>query len=205
MKPVRIVIMAKAPRPGLAKTRLIPALGAEGAAQLAQRMLQHTLREALAAGVGPVELCRTPDDASDWQNIVLPDRLSLSAQGDGDLGERMACVAQRVLSHAETLLLIGTDCPALDAGKLRQAAIALQSTDAVLVPATDGGYVALGLQSFDAAVFRDIAWSTADVAFQTLCRIGQLGWTVTRMHALHDIDEPADLQHLSPEWSTVHA
>lgn len=205
MMPVRIVIMAKTPRAGVAKTRLIPAVGAEGAAQLARRMLQHTLREALTAGVGPVELCRTPDNPADWQDIVLPDRISLSAQGDGDLGERMARVAQRVLNCAEALLLIGTDCPALDAGMLRRAAMALRATDAVLVPATDGGYVALGLQRFDAAVFRAIAWSTADVAFQTLCRIGQLGWTVTRMPWLHDIDEPADLQLLPPEWNTVHA
>ena len=64
MKPLRTVILAKAPRPGLAKTRLIPALGASGAAQLAHRMLQHTLQQALAAGLGPVELCRTPPETS---------------------------------------------------------------------------------------------------------------------------------------------
>ena len=89
MSALRIIVFAKAPRPGLAKTRLIPALGAAGAAALAARMLAHTLDQALASGVGEVELCAAPapGDAM-WQGVELPEGLVLTAQGEGDLGER---------------------------------------------------------------------------------------------------------------------
>lgn len=205
LKPIRIVIMAKAPRAGLAKTRLIPALGADGAAQLAQRMLQHALGEAIAADLGPVELCRTPDDDAAWQGIKLPARLTLSAQGDGDLGARMDRVAARVIAAGEALLLIGTDCPALNADVLRQTAACLQAADAAMVPASDGGYVALALQRHDPQLFRDIRWSTASVASEQRARIARLGWSLASLPPLHDIDEPADLQHLPREWNTAHA
>lgn len=205
MKPTRIVVMAKAPRAGLAKTRLMPALGADGAAQLAQRMLQHTLREAVAADIGAVELCRTPGDDAAWQGIVLPAGLHLSAQGEGDLGARMGRVAERVVSAGEAVLLVGTDCPALHASVLRQIANCLQTVDAVMVPASDGGYVALALQRFDAALFSNISWSTASVASAQRTRIAQLGWSLASLSALHDIDEPDDLQHLPPEWKLFHA
>jgi uncharacterized protein len=205
MKPLRIVIMAKAPRAGLAKTRLIPALGADGAAQLAQRMLQHALCEAIAAGLGPVELCRTPDEDASWQGINLPAGITLSAQGDGDLGARMERVAARVIAAGEALLLIGTDCPALNADVLRQIAACLHAADAVMVPASDGGYVALALRRHDAQLFSDIRWSTASVAMEQRTRIAQLGWSLASLPPLHDIDEPADLQNLPPEWNTAHA
>ena len=96
MLPIRIVIMAKAPVAGFAKTRLIPALGAQGAASLAQNMLRHTVHAALAARLGVVEICATPDVAdSAWQNLALNDQLCWTSQGDGDLGERMARAASR--------------------------------------------------------------------------------------------------------------
>ena len=200
MKPVRIVIMAKAPQAGLAKTRLIPALGASGAARLAARMLQHTLKQAVAAGLGPVELCRTPPDASAWQRIALPAKLSLSEQGDGDLGARMDRVAARTIAAGESLLLIGTDCPALNAAALKEIATSLCYADAVMVPATDGGYVALALKRYDKGLFDDIAWSTASVAAAQRDRIMQRDWSLTLLPALRDIDEPLDLHHLPAGW-----
>lgn len=201
MKSVRIVIFTKAPQPGVAKTRLIPALGADGAAALAQHMLQHSLQQALAAQTGAVELCVTPpqNDAL-WQSVILPDALVCTDQGEGDLGERMARAASRVLAQGEPVLLIGTDCPALDAPRLQQAAQALQDVDAVLVPATDGGYVLLGLKRFDASVFEHMPWSSSHVASITLQRLQQLGWSVQCFDALHDIDEAADLPWLPAGW-----
>ncbi|MGV8899291.1 MAG: TIGR04282 family arsenosugar biosynthesis glycosyltransferase [Burkholderiaceae bacterium] len=208
MKPVqtvRIVIFAKAPLPGFAKTRLIPALGAQGAADLARRMLEHTLHKALAANLGHVELCVTPS-ATDpvWQALALPESLQITSQGEGDLGERMARAAQRVLgcgkSGGESVLLIGTDCPQLSADHLRQAASALGQVDAALFPTFDGGYALLGLKRFHPSLFSNIAWSTDSVAFETLRRMEQLGWTVQSQSMLHDIDEPADLQWLPNTW-----
>lgn len=198
----RIVIFAKAPQPGLAKTRLIPALGAQGAADLASRMLTHTLKQALAANVGSVELCVTPlsSDAV-WQSVTVPDSVVWSGQGEGDLGMRMARATKRVTEAGESILLIGTDCPTLDAAHLRSAAQSLQHADAVLTPAFDGGYVLFGLQSFHASVFEGIVWSTDTVAFETVRRLNQLGWQTQQNSMLHDIDEPADLEWLPTGWA----
>ncbi|WP_413894511.1 DUF2064 domain-containing protein, partial [Candidatus Skiveiella danica] len=93
----RVVVFAKAPLPGRAKTRLIPALGAEGAARLARRMLGHALAQAMAARVGAVELCMSPgpEDAA-WHGVELLDRVQCTDQGDGDLGARMARAVHRV-------------------------------------------------------------------------------------------------------------
>jgi hypothetical protein len=183
----RIVIFAKAPVAGLVKTRLIPALGAEGATRLAAEMLERTVAEALASGL-EVELCGEPDPAGWYEGPPL----TLTAQGEGDLGKRLHRAAERVLAEGP-VLLIGTDCPALDRDRLRAAAEALERHDAVIHPAEDGGYVLLGLNQFDATLFEGIAWSTDAVAAQTLSRIAKLGWSVDVRDTLTDIDTPADL------------
>lgn len=199
--PIRIVIMAKAPVAGFAKTRLIPALGAQGAAKLAKKMLLHTVETALASKLGIVEICATPDPTdSVWQNLALPSQLSWSSQGDGDLGERMARAAARTTHHGEIILLIGTDCPAITVFTLHAAAEALHHQNASLIPTFDGGYSLLGLKKFDPALFDGMLWSTSAVGQETLRRMQQLGWRVNVLPTLHDIDEPTDLQHLPTAW-----
>lgn len=194
MTPVRIVIFAKAPVPGQVKTRLIPALGEAGAARLAARMLDLALQQALAAAVGPVELCMSPaPDSPDWADIPLPPGIETSDQGEGDLGARMARAAQRVIERGEAVLLTGTDCLELAAERLRKAAEQLETHDAVLYPAQDGGYVLLGLRAFDASLFAGMPWSTATVAGLTLERLTVLDWRVWVGETLRDIDEPGDL------------
>jgi hypothetical protein len=196
-QPPRIVIFAKAPVAGLAKTRLIPALGAQGAARLAAALLRHAVAQALASAAGPVELCVAPAPRDPvWSGLMPQAQLSWSDQGDGDLGERMARAAQRALAAGSPVLLMGTDCPELTAGRIREAAASLLAADATLVPAFDGGYVLLGLNRFDASLFAGIAWSTATVAQATRARVEQLGWSLQTLPTLHDIDEPADLQWL---------
>lgn len=198
IKPVRVVIFAKAPKAGFAKTRLIPALGAEGAARLAKRMLFKTLNEALIADIGPVELCVTPDiDQPVWQTIALTDGIEIAAQGDGDLGARLSRAAERALSSAMPVLLIGTDCVEMSAALLREAANTLQRYDAIIHCTLDGGYALLGLKKFSPILFHDIPWSTDAVARSTLSRIGRLGWTVHVGRLLHDVDEPQDLKYLA--------
>ncbi len=200
MKIHRIVIFAKAPRAGFAKSRLIPALGADGAARLAQRMLEHTVSQALYAGVGPTELCMTPADDPIWQQISLPLHLGRTDQGEGDLGERMARACQRVIGAGEAIILTGTDCPQLDTKCLQQIAEALEQSDVAIVPTSDGGYAALGLNRFDPVLFSDIQWSTDTVARETLRRITTLQWSVSTLPVLHDIDEVADLALLPSDW-----
>ncbi len=204
-KPLRIIVFAKAPQPGLAKTRLIPALGEQGAAALARAMLLHTLQAGLDAQVGTVELCATPDiDTAAWRDVPLPDGIVFSAQGEGDLGARMARAAQRASEAGERMLLIGTDCVEMSACLLQQAAQSLFDYDAVIHCTTDGGYALLGLDRFDALLFSDMPWSTDAVASRTLARLGQLGWHTHVAEMLHDVDEPQDLKHLPVHWS-AHA
>ena len=198
----RIVIFAKAPQPGSVKTRLMPALGAEGAATLARRLLAHTLQQALAADVGKVELCMSPAPSDpDWCGVAIPGAVQRTAQGQGDLGARMACAARRVTQNTESadrsVLLIGTDCPALTASGLKQAAQQLEQHDAVLIPAHDGGYVLLGLKSPWPELFDYMPWSTSSVAVETLQRMAVLNLRVWQGPTLHDVDEPTDLQHVS--------
>jgi uncharacterized protein len=183
----RIIIFAKAPVPGRAKTRLIPALGAEEAARLAAEMLERTVAEALATGL-EVELCGDPDPAGWYRGPPV----ALAAQGEGDLGERLARAAARATGG---ILLIGTDCPDLGRERLRSAATALESHDSVLHPAEDGGYVLLGLRRFDPSLFEGISWSSDAVAGQTIARIEALGWSLDLRQALRDIDRPEDLRH----------
>ena len=201
MKPARIIIFAKAPQPGFAKTRLIPALGAERAAELARQMLLNTLREALAADIGPVELCVTPEiNQAAWQGIYLPAGIEIFAQGEGDLGARLGSASERALQNAELVLLIGTDCVEMHGGLLLAAAQALQERDAVIHCTADGGYALLGLRRFSPFLFSDMPWSTDAVADTTIARIGQLGWSVHVGQMLHDVDEPQDLKYLPDQW-----
>lgn len=197
MSATRILVFTKAPTPGRVKTRLIPALGAAGAARLARRMLEHTLKQALEADIGPVELCASPAlSAPDWVGYPLPPGVQSSDQGEGDLGARMARASQRALALNDRVLLIGTDCPGLSALRLREAAAALDCNEAVIHPALDGGYPLLGLRTFHPSLFTDMPWSTPTVADLTLARMQALEWCVWVGDELADIDEPADLIHL---------
>ena len=204
MKPVRIIIFAKAPLPGFAKTRLIPELGAEGAAELAQQMLYHTLREALAANIGIVELCVTPSisDAA-WQEIPLPQGINITDQGEGDLGERMARASRHGIEQGDSVILIGTDCMEMSAALLQETRLYMLNNDATINCTTDGGYALLGLNKFNDFLFRSMAWSTDAVASTTLGRIGQLGWSVHVGQMLHDVDEARDLKYL-PGYLSGH-
>ncbi|MES2951000.1 MAG: TIGR04282 family arsenosugar biosynthesis glycosyltransferase [Pseudomonadota bacterium] len=199
----KLVVFAKAPQPGAVKTRLIPALGAQGAADLARRMLTHTLEQALTAGVGVVELCMSPaPGAPAWADVDLPDGIERSDQGAGDVGQRMDRAVHRVTTTlCQPVLLMGTDCPALSAQHIAQAAAALAQHDAVLIPVADGGYVLIGLHAPCPAVFADMAWSTSVVADETLRRLAALNMRVWLGPQLHDIDEPADLVHLPSPWN----
>lgn len=196
MRDVRIIIFAKAPVPGKVKTRLVPVLGEERAAELARRMLLDTTTEAITAGMGPTEICVDPEPSDPaWGDLLRRHPLTVSYQGEGDLGQRLSRAAQRALDHSAHVILIGSDCPSLDRFRLREIAAKLQDHDAVIQPAMDGGYVALGLTRFDPSLFEGIAWSTAAVAKETARRMLQLGWSCCiASPPLRDVDTIEDLQ-----------
>lgn len=203
MSSYRIIVFAKAPSAGLAKTRLIPALGAQGAAELAQSMLVHAVEQAITAQLGAVELCVTPDliDYS-WQKFPFYHTVCWSEQGTGDLGSRMAEAARRAIEKSKDdnefagVLLMGGDCPDLDAQLLMRASNSLAEAEVCMIPARDGGYVLLGIKRYHAFLFENIAWSTDLVAEQTRQSCARHGLSLVEFAPLTDIDEPADLKQL---------
>jgi rSAM/selenodomain-associated transferase 1 len=193
-----IALMARAPVAGQAKTRLIPALGAAGAAALAERLLEHAVAQAAAAALGPVALWVTPDATHPvFARLVARHGITLALQPPGDLGARMAAVFAQARAP---LLLMGTDAPTLDTALLRAAARALREHDAVFVPALDGGYALVGLRRPAPSLFHDMPWSTPQVMAQTRLRLAAAGLRHAELTAIADIDEPADLVHLPAGW-----
>ena len=195
---VAIAIMAKAPVAGLAKTRLIPLLGASGAAALQRWLLHRTVMTALQADLGPVSLWCTPDtehpEFAMWDDDY---RVTLRQQPAGDLGERMAQAVAESAGIGGTLV-IGTDCPLLTPADLRAAAAALLEHDAVLAPAEDGGYVLIGLRQAAHQVFSDVAWSSDQVLAQTRQRLAEIGWSWFEFSPFWDVDRSTDFERLLP-------
>lgn len=193
--PVAVAVLAKAPLAGFAKTRLIPVLGAEGAAALQARLVARAVMTACAAGIGPVTLWATPDEAHPALRAIAHEfAVALARQRDGDLGARM--LAALAAAHAPALV-IGTDCPALTADHLRMAADILRGdTDAVVVPTEDGGYALIGLRAPEPALFSDMRWSTPNVMDETRRRLERLGKSWREPVTLWDVDLPADLERL---------
>ena len=172
----------------------------DDAAHMARRLLLHSIEQALASDFA-VELCVSPAPTDPcWQSLDLPNSLQWSAQIEGDLGMRMLAASLRVLDSFEKVILMGTDCPSLTPERIQLAVHKLDQYDAVMVPATDGGYVLFGFKQSDSSLFSDISWSTSSVADVTKQRIAALGWTLALCPALNDIDEPEDLQHVPSDW-----
>jgi uncharacterized protein len=203
---LRLIVFAKAPQPGRVKTRLIPVLGADGAAALAERLLIHTLAQAAAAvqaWPGTLELCAAPDvEHRLLRRLAVEHGLTLSTQGEGDIGQRMDRALTRALvEHGSAgAMLIGSDIPALTTPRLLAAAEALLAHDAVFVPALDGGYALVGLKRPAPTLFEGIAWSTATVMAQTRAKARKAGLSIVELEPVADIDEPEDLVHLPPGW-----
>jgi uncharacterized protein len=192
---VAVAVLAKAPLPGFAKTRLVPVLGANGAAVLQARLIARAAATACSAGIGPVTLWVTPDEHHPaLQEIAARLAVTLARQRDGDLGARM--LAAIVAAHAP-VLVIGADCPALSPDHLRKAADILRGgTDAVVIPAEDGGYALIGLRTAEPALFSDMRWSTPEVMAETRRRLDRLGMRWQEPVTLWDVDLPADLERL---------
>ncbi|MBK5931394.1 TIGR04282 family arsenosugar biosynthesis glycosyltransferase [Halochromatium salexigens] len=198
----RILVFAKAPVPGACKTRLIPALGAEGAARLAETLLRETLERVASARLAPIELWCAPD-ATHPVFSALAERvgLQLETQRGSDLGARMQTATAGALVTSERAVLIGTDCPALDADYLRQALSALNNQPAVLGPADDGGYVLLGLRRDAApalpALFASMPWGSDRIAAITRARMREAHVDWVELPSLADIDRPEDVAQVS--------
>jgi len=194
----RMLVFTRAPRAGQVKTRLIPQLGSQGAADFHARLIRHCLQMVTRAGLCPVELwcapsCHEPffQDCRERYGVVLHE------QAQGDLGERMHKALESALAQAEAAILVGTDIPSIEAADLDAAFQALQQgKDAVVGPAHDGGYYLIGLKQPNRRLFEGINWGTSTVFQATLARLQQLemDWLCLREHA--DVDTPEDYRRL---------
>ena len=136
--------------------------------------------------------------------LSLPLRPGLSLVQEGqDLGARMAYAARSALTRAESVILVGTDCPDLSPEFLKAAIAGLEHQDAVLGPALDGGYVLLGLRSVESSLFERMPWGSDRVAYVTEQRLDALGWQWSRLAPLRDVDRPEDLAYLPARISPI--
>jgi uncharacterized protein len=169
-----VIIFAKAPIPGEAKTRLIPALGAEHAALLHAALTERAIDTAMRSDAAWVERCATPSiEHAFFANCEDDFDVELAEQGEGDLGARMLRALNRTLADDADAVLIGADCPALTPKLLNAAAVALHTHDVVLVPAEDGG--------------------TDTVLVQQRSQLAACNLSLLELETLWDVDRPEDI------------
>jgi uncharacterized protein len=193
----QLIIFTRYPIPGQAKTRLIPALGAAGAAQLQRRMTQRTIATAQQTQY-PIQIQFCGGSLEELRSWLGAD-LAYEPQAEGDLGDRMdRAFAQGFAAGCDRVVTIGTDCPSIDRSLIDTAFAALEFQDLVLGPAADGGYYLIGLRRRIPELFQSIDWSTDRVLIQTLAIAQKHGITYHLLPELTDIDRPEDLVHLPP-------
>ncbi|MGE5640413.1 MAG: TIGR04282 family arsenosugar biosynthesis glycosyltransferase [Clostridia bacterium] len=193
-----ILVFARAPSPGRAKTRLAAAIGPWRAARLQAGLTLHALRVALAAAVGPVEIHAAPPGHAFFAAARRKFPVELAGQRGRDLGERMERALARALRRHRAAILIGTDCPDLGAADLRRAARWLRgATDAAVAPAEDGGYALVAMRKPRAAVFAQIPWGHSRVYAETAARLDASGLRWRALRTVWDVDRPEDLARLA--------
>ncbi|MHB1668629.1 TIGR04282 family arsenosugar biosynthesis glycosyltransferase [Thiomonas sp.] len=200
---IAVIVFAKPPLAWQAKTRLIPALGANGAAALAARMLDHALAQAAASLLGPLSLYATARHATLRDAARLHGAVRKLQRGP-DLGMRMLAALVRETCVVPAALLLGSDIPALNAALLLEAADVLGETDCVFVPTLDGGFALVGCTRAAAPrlemVFTGQSWSTPRVMTEVRSRLLEQGLRWAELEAVSDIDTPADLSRLPAHW-----
>ena len=191
-----IILFTRLPKPGCTKTRLIPALGAEGAAELQRHMTVHTLNRAQQAARRhgfALEVHYTGGQRADFRQW-LGDDLEYWPQASGNLGARMSqAFAAAFERGCRSIVLIGTDCPQIDESIFREAFTSLETKDLVLGPAHDGGYYLIGLRHPSPELFDGVAWGTETVFEQSLRRAKEAKLSCHLLEMLSDVDRPEDV------------
>jgi rSAM/selenodomain-associated transferase 1 len=189
----RVALFAKWPAPGRVKTRLSPALPPALAHDLYRAMLEDALGTAAGARAGE-RFVYWADAPQPRGGVSVPGSIAERDQEGADLGERIEHAFGELLrASGDRAVIVGADCPALDASTITASFEALATHDAVLGPARDGGYYLVGLARPAPALFRGIEWGSGRVLEQTLERARAAGLTVARLETLDDLDTPADL------------
>lgn len=191
-----LLLFTRYPRAGGVKTRLIPALGPEGAATFHDRLVHHTLSEVrhwIHAAPGRTGLVCLDGATGDMAQAWLPNT-TCEPQSPGDLGERLrSAVTAAFAAGTENLLIIGSDCPRAMADDFAAAQSSLADADIVIGPATDGGYWLLGLKRPHLELFDNIPWGGPCVLVATMTRASSLRLTTQLLRTLPDVDVPEDI------------
>lgn len=193
----RLILFTRFPVSGSAKTRLIPCLGTEGAAQLQREMTEHVLARVwpLAPQCAVTLEVRFTGGSVAEMRRWLGRGLRFVPQGDGDLGARMQRASTEAFdAGARAVVIIGADCPEVDATRVQSAFQRLRTHRLVLGPARDGGYYLVGLKAATPALFADIPWGTSQVLATSVERARTLGFEPFLLSVAADVDEPADLE-----------
>jgi len=183
----RLVLFARYPRAGECKTRLIPALGEEGAANLHQHLTERTVSVLRSCGL-QVTVATTGADPSNFAGWLGPD-VVLIEQVEGGLTERLlACL------EPAPVIFFGADTPDLALRHVEAAVAAFRRHDVVIGPAEDGGYYLIGMRRPMPELLIDMPWSTEHVLPETLARLGRMGIGPLLLETLADCDRPEDLE-----------
>lgn len=195
-----LIQFAREPRPGAVKTRLMPALGAEGACRLHRALVWHACQQLLQVPGARVQLWVAGDTGHAlFTNCLAAGVEAVCAQRGTDLGQRMAAALRQGLADASRVLLVGSDCPALDPAYLALALARLDEYPVVLGPARDGGYVLVGVRQPVDALFAGVPWGGERVLAHSLRNAQRAGWAVGLLPEQVDIDRPEDLRHCPPQ------
>ena len=198
----RLVIFSRYPEAGRSKTRMIPALGPEGAADLQRQLTEWTLftasRWQQRSPQAELQIATSSGNLEDWETWL--GEAWFQPQGDGDLGDRLTQTFQEAAqSGCDRTVIIGSDCPQITPQHLDAAFAALQQADVVIGPANDGGYWLIGLRQPQPILFQNIDWGSDRVLGQTLAAIEAAGLTVAQLECLSDLDRPEDLPLWQPQ------
>lgn len=198
-----VAILARAPVPGRAKTRLTPPFTPEAAARIARACLEETLRRFPRAVDAPFTLFLDGEADDALLDAARDAGVALAKQAEGDLGARLTAAFGALRARgAEIVIAIGADSPTLDPARIVEAIGALEECDLVLGPAEDGGYYLIGLRGERDGIFEGIPWSTGRTLDATLARARSLGLTVRLLAPHYDIDDAATLARAEAEGFT---
>ncbi len=203
-----LAVFARAPVPGTTKTRLIPLLGAERAAELQAALTCDTLRkiDALRGRVMPYLFVAGRSAAfASWSDRRSRSRLVLASQQRANLGHRLEGAFRLLLARHAAAVVIGTDSPLLPVRVLAEAFRELRVCDAVLGPCPDGGYYLIGLRRLAAGMFHGVRWGSASAFRDTLQRILQRDFSCSILRPFADVDRPSDLRRLRKELALNRA
>ncbi len=191
-----LILFAKKPIPGFAKTRLHPHCSYEAAAQIALAMIEHAAQVAKAGWPGPIRLLVSPDDRhSALRSIAAAAGIETQSQSPGDLGFKMETAIQDGLASGAPVGLMGCDIPGITADQLGCAYRQLHDGANVLGPSADGGFYFIGTQRCPAGLLQEMRWSTPDVADNLISRAKLYGLRFEFiLECLQDVDTWDDLQ-----------